>query len=132
MITFNISFDLDGLEAPLLEFIDQIQRKYAMDLWGELIATTPIDTGRARAGWSVGMEGKDDSTPPDKETPAGWKKGRAPYYAKPRMGRLLKGASFIMIYNNVEYIVPLNNGTSLRPGVFFVEKAVEKIKREIG
>jgi hypothetical protein len=130
MITFDISFSLDDLEAPLLEFKDQVQRKYAMDLWSELIANTDIDTGRARAGWSMGMEGKDDFEPYEAR-PEGWKSGRKPYYKKPKAPVMAKGADYIMVYNNVHYIVPLNNGTSLRPGRFFVERAVEEVKAKM-
>jgi len=131
MITFDISFSLDDLEAPLLEFMDQVQRKYAMDLWSELIATTNIDTGRARAGWSIGMEGKGDDVPAEVDKPTKWKSGKRPYYRKPRRPSIGKGADFLVVYNNVNYIVPLNNGTSLRPGMFFVEKAVEKVKMQM-
>lgn len=131
MITFDIDFNLDALEEPLLEYIDQIQRTVAMDLWGALVKNTPIDTGRARAGWSIGINGKDDWAPGEIPVPEGWKKGRKPVYPKPSIPRIAKGSDFIMVYNNVEYIVPLNSGTSRRPGVFFVEKSVAEVKAGI-
>jgi hypothetical protein len=131
MITFNIEFNLDTLEAPLLEYIDQIQRTVAMDLWGALIKGTPIDTGRARAGWSIGINGKDDWAPGEIPVPEGWRKGRKPIYPKPKTPAIVKGSDYIVVYNNVGYIVPLNSGTSRRPGVFFVEKAVADVKAGI-
>jgi hypothetical protein len=131
MISFNIEFNLDTLEEPLLEYIDQIQRTVALDLWGKLIKYTPIDTGRARSGWSIGINGKDDWEPGEIPVPAGWKKGRKAIYPKPSIPSIPKGADYIMVYNNVEYITLVNSGTSKRAGVFFVEKAVNEVKAGI-
>lgn len=61
------------VEARLSEAV----RKVTFDLHSMIVQRTPVDTGRARAGWSVDLR-------PDHS----------------------------MIYNNVEYIVPLEYGHS--------------------
>ena len=119
MITFDVRFDLDGLTESVAVMADKVQRKAALDLFGELIQTTPIDTGRARAGWSMDTR-KGDDVPPAK----------ASSY-RPKSPMPPKGAQFIMLYNNVEYIVYLNEGRSTQAPTRFVEKAVDKIARNL-
>lgn len=98
---------------------DKVQRKAALDLFGELIQTTPIDTGRARAGWSMDVR-KGEDVPPLK----------ASSY-RPKSPVPPKGVPYIMIYNNVEYIVRLNEGHSTQAPAHFVEQAVDKIARNL-
>ncbi len=51
MISFDVRFDLDGLPENVAVMADKVQRKAALDLFGELIQTTPFVRGRGRAGW---------------------------------------------------------------------------------
>lgn len=119
MISFDVRFDLDGLAESVAVVADKVQRKAALDLFGELIQTTPIDTGRARAGWSMdARQGAD--VPPLK----------ASSY-RPKSPFPPKGVPFIIIYNNVEYIVRLNEGHSRQAPARFVQRAVEKISRNL-
>ena len=130
MITFDVRFDLDGLTENVAVMADKVQRKAALELFGELLQTTPIDTGRARAGW--GMDARQGSeVPPEKKKPAGWEMGMTPLYPMPPLKVPPKGASFIMVYNNVEYIVPLNEGTTTRPARRFVQAALDKVQRNL-
>lgn len=112
----GVRFDVDinAIAARVGIRADLIKRKLALDIWSELMATTPVDTGRARAGWSMGpsvtgyvpRRGGTHQTPNTPTPPTG---------------------DIIVIYNNVEYIVPLNNGTTTRPPRLFVESAVGKV-----
>ena len=119
MISFDVRFDLDGLNENVAVMADKVQRKAALDLFGELIQTTPIDTGRARAGWSMDAR-KGEDVPPLK----------ASSY-RPKSPVPPKGAPFIIIYNNVEYIVPLNEGTATRPPRRFVQESIEKVAKSL-
>ena len=130
MIHFDVQFDLDGLAENVAVMSDKVQRKAALDLFGELIQTTPIDTGRARAGWSMDIR-QGANVPEDRKKPKGWKKGDTPLYQRPATPMPPKGAPFIMIYNNVEYIVYLNEGRSTQAPTRFVERAVDKIARNL-
>ena len=41
------------------KLVDQVASKIALDLHGELVMTTPVDTGRARAAWTVDTAGPE-------------------------------------------------------------------------
>jgi len=130
MISFDVRFDLDGLTENVAVMADKVQRKAALDLFGELIQTTPIDTGRARAGWSMDAR-QGSNVPPERNKPPGWKKGDTPLYPKPATPMPPKGAPYIMIYNNVEYLFYLNEGTSTQAAKHFVQTAKDKVERNL-
>lgn len=119
MISFDVQFNLDGLTENVAATADIVQRKAALDLFGELIQTTPIDTGRARAGWSMDARKGEDVPPP-----------KASAY-RPKNPVPPKGAPFILVFNNVEYIVRLNEGHSTQAPARFVQIAVDKIARNL-
>ncbi len=127
MINFDVQFNLDGLTANVATFSDQAQRKAALELFTELVSTTPIDTGRARAGWGMDAQ-KGEEVPDVVAEPEGWK-GTRPYYPKPKTPIPPKGAAYIMVYNNVEYIKHLNDGTSTQAAKLFVDAALDKVKK---
>lgn len=119
MISFDVQFNIDGLTENVAVMADKVQRKAALDLFGELIQTTPIDTGRARAGWSMDIRQGSDVPP----------RNSSSYRTKSPIPP--KNAPFIIIYNNVEYAVRLNEGHSRQAPSRFVEKAVDKISRNL-
>jgi hypothetical protein len=130
MISFDVRFDLDGLTENVAVMADKVQRKAALDLFGELIQTTPIDTGRARAGWNMDAQ-KGEDVPESVEQPEKWKKGKTPYYKRPKTPIPPKGATAIYIYNNVEYIKHLNDGTTTQAPRLFVEAAKDKVAKNL-
>jgi len=69
--------DIAKFRAKVQARANSVIRKVGFDLHGRIVERTPVDTGRAKAGWSIDV--RPDST---------W------------------------IYNNVEYIVPLEYGHS--------------------
>ncbi len=117
MITFDVRFNLDGLTENVAVMADKVQRKAALELFGELLQTTPIDTGRARAGW--GMDARQGNEVPPRDQKA----------YRPKSPVAPQGVPFIIVYNNVEYIVRLNEGHSQQAPKRFVERAVDKVAR---
>ena len=118
-LSIDVDINLDGLGAIADELRDKVQRKVAFDIYSELVQTTPVDTGRARAGWALDVRHgtyrppiKDDGMP----------------YRTP-MPTIPQNAPWIIIYNNVEYIVPLNEGHSRQAPKRFVQHAVNRVKR---
>ena len=100
---------------------DNIKRKIALGIFRELLETTPIDTGRARAGWSLGpMLGSD--VPPKDKSGYGFD---ASMQVNPSMAPA--NAPIIYIYNNVEYIGRLNEGTSTQAPREFVQLAIARV-----
>lgn len=97
---------------------DLIKRKIALEIFRELIETTPIDTGRARAGWNLGPMLTNNVPPKDK---SGYD---VSMNLNPAM--VPQNAPIIYIYNNVEYIGRLNAGSSTQAPREFVQIAIDK------
>lgn len=117
----GVRFDvnINAIAARVGIRADLIKRKLALDIWSELMATTPVDTGRARAGWSMG------------QTVTGYVPQKGGVYQAPNTPTPPTG-DIIVIYNNVEYIIGLNSGTSKQAPAMFVESAVEKALGGLG
>lgn len=84
----------------------------------------PVRTGRARAGWAIGVEAPGDFLPA---------KGQASYDipTSDRFVSIIAGAALEakrIIYNNVEYVVFLEDGTPRMAGRHFVQMAIQKLK----
>lgn len=121
----SVRFDLDieALAKRITADADTIKRKIALEIFSRLLSTTPIDTGRARAGWSVDTR-HGSYVPPKDESGYGFDRSMVVTAAM-----IPKGADLICIYNNVEYIVQLNDGTSTQAPREFVEIEVGAVMR---
>lgn len=131
-------------EDGLLAFLAQLA-----DCYGRLVQRTPVDTGRARAGWHI--EGEENEWRPDKD--AFQKTKKEPNQTLPPLSQEersaiarevakledLSKADVIYIMNNVEYILPLEAGWSRQSSGFWalflselssqLEKAAERSRR---
>lgn len=117
-------------EDGLLAFLAQLA-----DCYGRLVQRTPVDTGRARAGWHI--EGEPSEWKP---APGEYEKAKAEAAAVISQEVLkledLSKADVIYIMNNVEYILPLEAGWSRQSSGFWalflselssqLEKAAER------
>lgn len=120
-------------EDGLLAFLAQLA-----DCYGRLVQRTPVDTGRARAGWHI--EGELSEWKP---APGEYEKAKAEAAAVISQEVLkledLSKADVIYIMNNVEYILPLEAGWSRQSSGFWalflselssqLEKAAERSRR---
>lgn len=120
-------------EDGLLAFLAQLA-----DCYGRLVQRTPVDTGRARAGWHI--EGEPSEWKP---APGEYEKAKAEAAAIISQEVLkleaLSKADVIYIMNNVEYILPLEAGWSRQSSGFWalflselssqLEKAAERSRR---
>ena len=120
-------------EDGLLAFLAQLA-----DCYGRLVQRTPVDTGRARAGWHI--EGGPSEWKP---APGEYEKAKAEAAAVISQEVLkleaLSKADVIYIMNNVEYILPLEAGWSRQSSGFWalflselssqLEKAAERSRR---
>ena len=100
---------------------DLVKRKLALELFAELLQTTPVDTGRARAGWSLGPM-LTANVPPKDKSGYGYD---VSMNVNPAM--VPQVSDIIYIYNNVEYIGILNTGTSTQAPREFVQIAIDKV-----
>ncbi len=97
----------------------------------ELIKQTPVDTGRARAGWSIGTE-PSEWTPP----PGVWEEFLAngsidAAVAKGLTNKKLSEADVIYICNNVQYILALEAGWSAQAPQGFIGKFLQRLNRQL-
>lgn len=114
-------------------FGERVIRKITLDLTANLVETTPVDTGWARANWvpSIGFPRVGPATdsptvaivPPQVIVQQAAMSGIFAY-------RLGQGSVFVT--NNVPYIVELNEGKSAQAPTGFVQAAIRKaVTRDI-
>ena len=100
--------------------VDKILRDAATETYKELVELTPVDTGRARAGWNM------QRGTPDASVPAPGKK-QYPKPETPELAPALPGeSSTIYISSAIPYILPLNEGTSEQAPKRFVQAAIAR------
>lgn len=105
----------DDVAADLDAFLETAVKAVILEVNHELVATTPVDTGFARASWvpSVG-------TPSSATGASAAASGMAELAAY----KLSDGMAFES--NNAAYIEALNRGHSKQAPAQFVEMAIEK------
>jgi hypothetical protein len=93
-----------------------------------VILGTPVDTGRARANWivTVGSPAGEADKPADKSGQEAIQQGRAAVQSF-KAGLGVRGSIFIT--NNVEYIVPLENGHSAQAPAGMVQQAIQAMQK---
>lgn len=113
---------------------ERIVVKITLDVVANLIETTPVDTGWARANWvpAIGAPFKEDLS---RVRPDAASAGQASGKQQAAVGamasyKLVRGSVFVS--NNVPYINRLNAGSSQQAPAAFVQRAIEKaVTRDI-
>lgn len=88
--------------------VETARKKVTLKLFSDLIKATPVDTGRARAGWMVSAGRPSNEAPPE---------GQQSYPEPDATNALVafqdnEPFGVIWIVNNVSYIVALDEGHS--------------------
>jgi len=115
--------------------VSKVVRKVALAADQALVLGTPVDTGRARSNWIVSL-GSEVTTPIEPYAPLapGTDPGKLSETANAQaalaQGREAvanhQAEQAIHITNNVDYIQPLNEGSSSQAPAMFVEAAVQQ------
>lgn len=129
------------------EYVEQTIIGFSEDLLFQLVERTPIDTGRAKASWRIGvneyleteMNGGNPPYVGGIEIEQRFRK-RNRYLRKPRQGNSLssfvgKGrgkSDNIVISSNVPYMARLNRGWSKQAPPFFVESTIDAVMAKWG
>lgn len=92
-------------------------RDFLIDTWTDLVNTTPVDTGKARASWKI-----SPGSPFTKELPA----GDYGYPSPPDLSTYKRNWTKWYISNTAPYISRLNNGWSQQAPVGFIEIAIQR------
>lgn len=110
---------LEGFERDLNRFADSLGvrveiviKRLSLEIFTGVVRKTPVDTGRARASWVIGIERPFNSpnlSPAQRFTPA-----EAERYAAIELAELREIGPFstVFISNSLPYIVGLEEGNS--------------------
>jgi len=112
----------------------RIVSKLTLDVTANLIETTPVDTGWARANWqpTIGVPSAILADPTTRDERAAAKGSASTMQAAgiaavAGVYRLQQGSTFVT--NRVPYIAKLNGGSSQQAPSGFVQAAIEKAIR---
>jgi len=130
--------NLKPFTKTLQEFADAIEvdvgtvvRKVAFDIFKGVVQRTPVDTGWARASWNISFGTQDLSVPSKPESPEGAVQQNAKQFNK-LDNETFKNFPIVWITNNLDYIVPLENGHSKQSGKgFMVARTVFEVFAEL-
>lgn len=126
MSNFSLSIDRWALKAHIN--IRTFTKLVAFRVHDRVVERTPVDTGRARASWTIiAGETPDRSVAPD-DFAGGALAGNAA--AKNRQGSVALATSYV-ISNNLPYIEALENGHSQQAPSGMVTLAVADVKTRL-
>ena len=114
--------ELLSVKDELNETIEKSMRSVALSFFRNVTFASPVDTGRFRANWVVGLNSPDNNEYPNRTSANA---------AKQRANSQIKrfeytGNQVIYINNNLPYARRLNNGYSQQAGKLFVERAAQQ------
>jgi len=118
---------MDAAFAKMAEDAKRVIIEILIEEFAQLQASTPVDTGRAQAGWLISSEGEAVSFSPKKNEETD---SYEPQDASKIEGSLMK-TDVVYVINNVEYVLYLEAGWSkLQPGGF-IATFLANCKRKI-
>ncbi len=123
--------DLDKFAKKLGIGVETVVRKISFDVFTGIVKKTPVDKGRARASWTIGIN-RPVSSPrlgKDEKLSA----AEASNYAAQELTELASINPFdsVFINNSLPYIKVLEDGSSTRPPVGMVQVTLTEIKANI-
>lgn len=116
---------VDGIIRELEELGERVVRSIVFEVTAELVGSTPVATGWARANWIPSIAVPDSAPKTNRPTP-----GIVSGAAAQQAAGLASMASYrfgevAFIVNNVPYIRKLNSGSSSQAPAGFVDRSVE-------
>lgn len=101
--------------------VSQDIRSLSLKILRNVVLATPVDTGRARGNWQVGIDRAKLSIVSVNDKSGGVTIGNGLNELK-----VVNGFNDVWITNNLPYIVSLNNGSSTQAPKKFVETATQR------
>lgn len=127
----NFAIDLSNITEKYKVRLDVIVRKVSFDLFGNVIMRSPVDTGRFRQNWQVGINQQPsdvlEGTDKGSVNQSGVGDSRAKVKA---LGELksAKGGDVIYLVNNLPYADRLEDGWSPQAAGGIVGVSVAEFK----
>ncbi len=128
--------ETDRVMGLLDDFTERLVTKLTLDVTANLIETTPVDTGWARANWVPNLSRPfvEDlgSVTPSAQAAAGKRAQQQAAIGQFAAGGYRLEAGPVYVSNNVPYISILNDGSSAQAPSGFVQRAISKaVTRDI-
>jgi hypothetical protein len=123
----SFSIDLAKFGQKAVDNAEKIVRKIALDMHSRIVLRMPVDTGRARANTqvSIGSLPSDSTLETDKS-------GNAVIRSAGAALRSFQLGDTVFIYNNVEYVVNLEFGSSKQAPQGMFRISFEEIVQHLG
>ena len=128
---YRFEVDLRAFAKQIDVDLGTVVRKVVVDLHDNIIARTPVDTGRARASWGIERDSVGDFEQPEDYTASS---GEATADAQSQQFALegwFDPYTVYWIFNNLKYILPLEFGHSMQAPTGMVAIALAEIEAEI-
>ena len=109
----RVTASVTGIENAVAEVDSKVHktaRVLAIEIWNNLVDTTPVASGRARANWVIGPNEYAEELPPGN-------------YGRPTLPRIPRFME-LYIVNPLDYVRFLNEGWSNQAPALFIESAV--------
>ena len=120
-----------AIRRDLDRLAERTVKKITLDITANLIETTPVDSGWARANWIPSVTKPTQETDGTREqAQSGSVKTGLQRAGQARVAGYQFPQGAVFIANNVPYILKLNDGTSTQAPSGFIEQAIEKALRE--
>lgn len=105
-----------------------LQRALSLQILSGVVLKTPVDTGRARGNWQLNVS---QTANPNSDVKGVDKNGGETINRGAKKLDGLKFGRLVVIFNNVEYVPYLNNGTSRQAGKYFVERTIDEVTSQL-
>jgi hypothetical protein len=112
----NVGKEFDKAEKELIEAVNTLQRATAFVATSDLVAATPVKTGRARASWQL------SKSPKNKVDNLNGVSSAAPLLGPISKNRI----EALYLTNGTPYIANLNAGSSTQAPARFIERTLSK------
>ena len=119
----SFSGDIRNFAKDAAEAHDKITRAATLELFGGVIKSTPVDTGRARGNWQTAV-----GTPPSDQLERDDKSG-AQAIAEVEANTPPGAGQQTYLVNNLPYIMALEEGSSKKAPEGMVRKNVARVQR---
>lgn len=123
--------DLDKFADSLDIGVETVVKKIALEVFNGVVLKTPVDTGRARASWVIGVERRVNS--PKVADGRKFSEQEAQNLALRQLAALdtLKPYETVFISNSLPYIGELEDGSSFQAPLGMVAVTLSEVKQDI-
>ena len=129
---FKFDRDLEKFAKALEIDVTTVVKKIGFDLFGRIVKKTPVDTGRARASWTIAINEPDRTVAEAGEHKAYQSAPDEAAKAKANAGMAaLKPYEPVWISNNLPYIDALEHGHSKQAPEGMVALSIQETEQEI-